>query len=65
MILNATIGFGLVIFIACCSLFYFAITSKKFALIASAIGILMSFIPSFINIGQLNVEVKSRKSKYL
>lgn len=65
MILNATIGFGLVIFIPCCSLFYFAITSKKFALIAAAIGILMSLIPSFINIGQLNVKIKSRKSKYL
>jgi len=65
MILNATIGFGLVIFFACRFLFYFAITSKNFALIASAIGILMSFISSFINIGQLNIEIKSRKSKYL
>ena len=65
MILNAKIGFGLVIFIACCSLFYFAITSKNFALIAAAISTLMSFIPSFINIGQLNVKIKSRKSKYL
>jgi len=52
MILNATIGFGLVIFVACYSLFYFAIMSKNFALIAAAIGILISFIPSFINNGQ-------------
>jgi len=65
MILNATIEFGFVIFIACCSLFYFEITSKNFALIAVAICSFMSLMTSFINIRQLNVEIKSRKSKYL
>lgn len=64
-ILNATIGIGCVMLIACCALFYFAITSKNFALIAVAIGSSMTLMPSFISIGQINNEIKSRKSKYL
>ncbi|WP_159474077.1 hypothetical protein [Chryseobacterium sp. 18068] len=64
-ILNATIGIGSVMLIACCAIFYFAITSKNFALIAVAIGSSMTLMPSFISIGQINNEIKSRKSKYL
>ncbi|MCD0477982.1 hypothetical protein LPB90_05910 [Chryseobacterium sp. LC2016-29] len=64
-ILSFTIGIGSVMIIACCILFYFAITSKNFALIAVAFGCLMTLMPSFISIGQINAEIKSRKSKYL
>lgn len=64
-ILTATIGLGIVIIIACFFLFYVAITSKNFALIAVGIGSLMTLMPSFISIGQINAEIKSRKSKYL
>lgn len=64
-ILSATIGLGIVMIIACCALFYVAITSKNFALIAVAIGSTLTIMPSFISIGQINAEIKSRKSKYL
>lgn len=64
-ILGATIGLGIVIIVAFFFLFYVAISSKNFALIAVAIGSLMTLIPSFISIGQINSEIKSRKSKYL
>ncbi|AZB29557.1 MULTISPECIES: hypothetical protein [Chryseobacterium] len=64
-ILSFTIGIGSVMIIACCILFYFAIKSKNFALIAVAFGCSMTLMPSFISIGQINSEIKSRKSKYL
>ncbi len=64
-ILSATIGLGIVMIIACCTLFYFAITSKNFALIAVAVGSSLTLMPCFISIGQINAEIKSRKSKYL
>ncbi|MCX8531035.1 hypothetical protein [Chryseobacterium luquanense] len=62
---SLAIGLGIVMLIACSILFYFAITSKNFALIAVAIGSLMSLMPILISIGQINAEIKSRKSKYL
>lgn len=65
MVLSAIIGLGIVMIIACCLLFYFAMTSKNFALIAVAIGSTLTLMPSFISIGQINAEIKSRKSKYL
>lgn len=64
-ILSATIGLGIVIILACCALFYFAISSKNFALIAVAIGGSLTFVLSLIGISQINSEIKSRKSKYL
>ncbi|MEG1591315.1 hypothetical protein [Chryseobacterium sp.] len=64
-ILSATIGLGIVMILACCALFYFAISSKNFALIAVAIGGSLTFVPSLISISQINSEIKSRKSKYL
>jgi hypothetical protein len=64
-ILSATIGLGIVMILACCALFYFAISSKNFVLIAVAIGASLTFIPSLITIGQINSEIKSRRSKYL
>lgn len=65
MVLSAIIGLGIVMIIACCLLFYFAMTSKNFALIAVAIGSTLTLMPSFISIGQINAEIESRKSKYL
>lgn len=62
---SLAIGLGIVILIASSILFYFAIASKNFALIAVAIGSLMSLMPILISIGQINTEIKSRKSKYL
>lgn len=64
-ILGASIGIGIIMIIACCVLFYFAISSKSFALIAVGMGSLTTLIPSFISINQINTEIKSRKSKYL
>ncbi|WP_265429692.1 hypothetical protein [Chryseobacterium sp. YIM B08800] len=65
MVLSAIIGLGIVMIIACCLLFYFAMMSKNFALIAVVIGSTLTLMPSFISIGQINAEIKSRKSKYL
>lgn len=62
---SLAIGLGIVMLIACFVLFYVAIISKNFALIAVAIGSLMSLMPVLISIGQINAEIKSRKSKYL
>ncbi|MFY1045864.1 hypothetical protein [Chryseobacterium sp. GP-SGM7] len=62
---SLAIGLGIVIIIACSVLFYVAMTSENFALIAVAVGSLMSLMPIFISISQINAEIKSRKSKYL
>ena len=61
---GALIGLGLVLIIACSILLYLVIKNKDFTLIPIAIGSLMTIIPCFIGISQVNTEIKSRKSKY-
>lgn len=62
-LLNITIGFGIVILIAFAVLLFLSITSKKPILMATGIGCLITLLPSFINLGQINTEIKSRSSK--
>lgn len=65
IIFRITIGLSIVTLLAVFALFYVTKTSKNFALIAIAIGSLITLMPNVINIGKINTEIKSRKSKYL
>ncbi|REC46413.1 hypothetical protein [Chryseobacterium pennipullorum] len=60
---NMTIGFGIVILMACITIMFLSVKIKNPALIAVAIGCLITLMPSIINLGQINNEIKSRTSK--
>ncbi|MCQ9636259.1 hypothetical protein MP478_22105 [Chryseobacterium sp. WG14] len=60
---NITIGFGIVILIAFAILLFLSVKSKNPVLIAAGVGSLITLLPSFINLGQINNEIKSRSSK--
>ncbi|MDF2551165.1 MAG: hypothetical protein K0R36_1110 [Chryseobacterium sp.] len=61
---GAIIGLSIVLFIACSILFYLAVTDKNITLIPIAICCLLTLLPSFIGMSQINAEIRSRKSKY-
>ena len=65
MIQGAAIGIGIVMLIACFILFYFAVITGNFALIAVAFGSFFTLMPTLMILNQINAEIKSRKSKYL
>lgn len=62
---GVAIGISAVMLVACCVLFYFALITGNFALIAVALGSFFILMPTLMNINQINTEIKSRKSKYL
>ena len=60
---SVLIAFSIVMLIACAGLFFVAIKSKNFALIAIIPGCMLTMLPNYIRFGQLNTEIKSRNSK--
>lgn len=62
---GVAIGISAVMLVACSVLFYFAVITGNFALIAVAFGSFFILMPTLMNINQINTEIKSRKSKYL
>ena len=59
----AAIGLGIVMFFAAGTLIYLAISQKNYALITVSIATLIGFLPMYISLTQLNVEIKSRNLK--
>lgn len=57
------IGFGIVMLLACGGLFYLIMKNQNFALFAVIPGCMITLLPSFIRLGQLNTEIKSRNSQ--
>lgn len=60
---SITIAIALLLIVAFCILFYFAISTKKFVLIAPAIGSFMTLLPTLIILIQINEEIKYRNSQ--
>lgn len=60
---GAAIGLGIVMLVACITLVYLAITSKKTSLLAVVIGCSITFLPCLISLGQINSELKTRTDK--
>jgi hypothetical protein len=58
---RAAIGIAIAMIIACTFLFYLILKNKNYALIAVIPACMLSLIPSFIRLGQLNAELKTRK----
>lgn len=59
---GALIGFGIVMLLACGGLLFLIIKNKNFALFAVIPGCMLTLLPAFIRLGQLNTEIKSRNS---
>ncbi len=57
---SITIALSILMLIAFCVLFYFALSTKKFALIAPAISTFITLLPTLIILSQINQEIKSR-----
>lgn len=60
---SITIAIALLLLIAFCVLFYLALSTKKFVLIAPAIGSFMAVLPTLIILTQINQEIKYRNSQ--
>jgi len=59
---GVVIGFGIVMLLACGGLLFLIIKNQNFALFAVIPGCMLTLLPSFIRLGQLNTEIKSRNS---
>ncbi|WBV60559.1 hypothetical protein PFY12_00220 [Chryseobacterium camelliae] len=57
---SITIAMAILLLIAFCILFYLAVSTKKFVLIAPAIGSFITILPTLIVLTQINQEIKSR-----
>lgn len=57
------IAFSIVMLIACAGLLYLIIKKQNFALIAVIPGCMLTLLPTFIRLGQINTEIKSRNTK--
>lgn len=57
------VGIGIAMIIICSVLLYLIFKTKNFVLLAVVPGCLMTLLPSFIVLGQLNAEIKLRESK--
>ena len=60
LITGALIGLGSVILIASIVIIYIAVTTKKLGLIAVCFGSFITLLPLFINMQQINSEIKRR-----
>lgn len=57
------IGIGIGMVIICSVLLYLIFRTKNFVLLAVVPGCLVTLLPSFIILGQINAEIKLRESK--
>lgn len=55
---GVAIGFGCVMLMGFAALVYLAVTSKNFALITVVIGGSLTFLPTIINLKQLNWRIR-------
>lgn len=60
---GAALGLGITMIAACVILFYLIIRSKNYMLIMIIPACMISLIPSFMRLGQINAELKSRKKQ--
>lgn len=60
---SAAWGFGIVLFIACCILLFLIVKKENYALLAIIPACWLTLLPIFIILGQLNAEIRLRKSK--
>ncbi len=56
-------GLGIVMVIACLILFYLVIKSKNYMVMFVIPVAMLSLLPSFMRLGQINAELKSRNPK--
>ncbi len=57
---SLSIGIAVAMFIICATLFYFAIKSKNYALIAVGMGSMITLLPVFTSVGAISSEIKKR-----
>ncbi len=57
------IGFGILLFLALCIMLYIAALKKNFALISVFPASMITLIPIFMRVGQIEKEIKSRQVK--
>jgi hypothetical protein len=55
------VSIAIAMFIIYVALFYFAIKSKNYALIAVGMGSLITLMPVFVSVGEINKEIKKRE----
>ncbi|KQC00711.1 hypothetical protein [Pedobacter sp. Hv1] len=60
---STSMGIGIGMVVICSVLLYLIFKTKNFVLLAVVPGCLMTLLPSFIVLSQLNTEIKSRESK--
>lgn len=58
---GVAIGFGIVLLLAFSLFVYVAIEKKNFALIAVIPASMITLLPIFLRVGQINKEIKSRQ----
>ncbi len=56
-------GLGIVMLVACLVLFYLVLKSKNYMVIFIIPVAMLSLLPSFMRLGQINAELKSRNVK--
>ena len=59
---GAVIGIAIVMLMTCITLIYLAVTTKSYGLSTISICCLITLLPSFMALSQLNTEIKSQKS---
>lgn len=60
---SLSIGIAVAMFIVCATLFYLAIKSKNYALIAVGMGSMITLLPVFTSVGVINSEIKKREKQ--
>ncbi|WP_346238441.1 hypothetical protein ABDK00_008670 [Niabella insulamsoli] len=60
---QTSIGLAAAMVVACTILFYLILKNKNYALIAVIPACMLSLIPSFLRLGQINAELKLRKKR--
>ena len=56
-------GLGIVMLVACLVLFYLVLKSRNYMIIFVIPVAMLSLLPSFMRLGQINAELKSRNNK--
>lgn len=63
LLTGVAFGLGIVMIAACLILFYLVLKSKNYIVIFVIPVAMLSLLPSFMRLGQINAELKSRNAK--
>ena len=63
LLTGVAFGIGTTMLIACLVLFYLVLKTKNYSLIVVAPVAMLTILPSFMRLGQINAELKTRNAK--